>query len=89
MGYEGGLFIPGPEIGLKEGEEPPPIVIDDDADPDGPQYDRRPWPDLGLRIDPKFRELAKDDPFLNAWVKGWDRMHRPKPGTENNNNDNS
>ncbi|KAK2732833.1 hypothetical protein FQN55_003902 [Onygenales sp. PD_40] len=80
MGYETLAFIPDPEHGLKEGEEPPPpFGTVEEEDPDLLNYG--PWPPESVpEIDPEFRKMAKENPspWYRAWLAGWDRMHAPR-----------
>jgi hypothetical protein len=78
MGYEPFAFIPDPEAGLKEGEEPPPPPTVEEADPDLLKYrGLYRQEDLRIHVTPEWREAATRDPFTAAWVSSWDWLARP------------
>jgi hypothetical protein len=79
MGYEEVAFIPDPEAGLKEGEEPPPLPTIEEADPDILKY--RPYPEhQSLKLHPAMREAAAKYPgtFVAEFVASFDRLQAPR-----------
>ncbi|OJD10336.1 hypothetical protein ACJ73_09838, partial [Blastomyces percursus] len=78
MGYEEVAFVPDPEAGLKEGEEPPRLWTVEEEDPDVLNYG--PWPETAIQIDLATRDAtaASRNPFFISWLRGWDRMHAPR-----------
>jgi hypothetical protein len=77
MGFEEVAYIPDPEAGLKEGEEPPPLPAVEESDPDLLKY--RPWPVHEiLELHPAIPEAAPKDPLIAAFVDPYDRLHAPR-----------
>jgi hypothetical protein len=71
MGYEPFAFIPDPDAGLKEGEEPPPPPMPtvEEADPDLLKYGPYREDELKIHVTPEWREAATRDPFIAEWVR--------------------